>query len=145
MATESSCGGPVARARKWVDDRGRLRIVAQGTVAGRRRRRTRIIPGNDQELADEVVKQLNVKFALGDYSFLLEGGIERHEPKQASRPPSQTTFSDWARQWLEENQPPVIGQGTYDNYRSMLRGLSRRFGELPINSLESHDDARPPR
>ena len=80
----SALENPLARARKWVDDRGRLPVVGQGTVKGQRLRRYRIVPGNDEALADEIVRQLNVRFALGDLSFL--AGNAKNEPVAEAAP-----------------------------------------------------------
>ena len=115
MQDQRNAGGEfVARARKWIDDRGRLRVVAQGNLYGRRVRRYRIIPKNDEELADEVVRQLNVQFALGDLSFLTSGTTRVAPPDgNQARDISEPTFAEWATRWLESYQPPV--------YHKMLR------------------------
>jgi integrase len=131
----STLGKPLARARKWIDDRGRLRVVGQGTVDGRRIRRYRIVPGNDGDLADEIVRQLNVRFALGDLSFLTRnakgGQVSEPAPKTADH-----KFGEWAEQWLESSKPPTVSRRTHQNYSYIVRALCRRFGELQLRSVD---------
>ena len=70
-ALEPSMMAAMARASIATDDRGRLCVTAIRRVDGRRIRRRKIVPGNDRELAEEVVRQLNRDFALGDFSWPL--------------------------------------------------------------------------
>ena len=131
----STAGEPLARARKWVDDRGRLRVVGQGNVGGRRIRRYRIVPGNDEALADEIVRQLNVRFALGDLSFLT-GNVKSSQVSEAAPKTAEHTFSEWAEQWLDSYRPPTVSRRTHQNYSYIVRALCRRFGELPLASVD---------
>jgi hypothetical protein len=127
----SALENTLARARKWVDDRGRLRVVGQGTVKGRRLRRYRIVPGNDEALADEIVRQLNVRFALGDLSFL--AGNPKNEPVAEAAPKTPGyTFGEWADKWLESCEPPAVSRRTHRNYAYIVRALCGRIGELPL-------------
>lgn len=128
-------GEPLARARKWVDDRGRLRVVGQGTVKGRRVRRYRIVPGNDEALADEIIRQLNVRFALGDLSFLT-GNARGGQASEAAPNTAEHTFGEWAEQWIESYKPPTVSRRTHQNYSYIVRALCRRFGGLPLGSVD---------
>ncbi len=131
----SALENTLARARKWVDDRGRLRVVGQGTVKGRRLRRYRIVPGNDEALADEIVRQLNVRFALGDLSFL--AGNPKNEPVAEAAPKAPGyTFGEWADKWLESCEPPAVSRRTHRNYAYIVRALCGRIGELPLTSVD---------
>ncbi len=126
----------MARAKTWVDPRGRLNVVARGTENGRELKRRQIIKGNDQTLADEVVRQLNARFAMGDLSWLKEP-MRRAAEAQPKHVP--VTLDEWAQQWLESNKPPVIGKRTWENYSIHVRDLTARLGSRRLTSLRTGD------
>ncbi len=125
----------VPKARLWTDDRGRLNVVGQGVLmrAGTRVRRKRrmIVPKGDPELGAEIVRQLNVQFAMGDASWL-EGQTDP-EPK----PVRPSTLSEWAPLWLQSCAPPVIGQRTWYNYSIHVRDLVERLGQRSLGSIDT--------
>jgi hypothetical protein len=84
--------GPMARARWGRDDRGRVCVFGSAkTAAGTRLRRRIVVPGNDEELAAETVRELNRRFALGDLTWFEE------DTRRAGRTrrPRAPTLSDW--------------------------------------------------
>ncbi|MEE9279160.1 MAG: tyrosine-type recombinase/integrase [Myxococcota bacterium] len=112
-------------------------MISQGVLGGRRYRRRQLIPDNDEELAAELVRQLNVRFTLGDFRYVTrtEGVGGRASPAQsASR--DTLLFSQWAPRWLESYRPPVVGQRCYENYRQKAHSLMNRFGAQLLAAID---------
>lgn len=127
----------MARAVVWTDPRGRLNVVARGVVSlpdGRKLRvkRRRIIGRNDVALAEEVARQLNVRFALGDLSWLLEAHALPAQKPAAAPISSAMTFAEWAPRWLETYAPPAVGRRTWQNYGYAVEALVARLGPKPL-------------
>ena len=138
MARGSKAENAMApKARIWWDERGRLNVVSQGTLAGRRRRKRVLIPDNDEELAAEVKRQLNTRFALGDYSDLLPR-VEDAAPVP-SRLAGTVPFEDWASSWLESYRPPAVSPRCHENYRHKKEALTERFGRRPVGTIGQAD------
>ncbi len=60
----------------WDRSRGTpaLYVYASGKVDGRRKQRRMRIARNEEALAEEVARELNRRFLLGDFSFFEKGG-----------------------------------------------------------------------
>ncbi len=120
---------PLARARIGRNGRGELTIYATASVAGRRLRRARRIPGDDVELAGEVLRQLNARLALGDLSFFADP-----EPP-APRERCTVTFADIAKAWLESVKPPELEESTWRTYRTQRDRLTAALGTLALADI----------
>ena len=61
-------------AKAWVSRTrlGKVRVRARGRVAGKIIEREMIVPDNDTDLAEEMKRELNRRFMLGDFSWLTE-------------------------------------------------------------------------
>lgn len=121
----------MARARLGWDDRGRLVVFASHRAPTGRMRKRRIIPGKNVELGEEVVRQLNRDFALGDLSFF-EEPVVKAPPRRAHRTPAFDVVAD---AWLESVRPPEIEESTYRGYASHVKSLktlllAARIGEV---------------
>ena len=119
----------MAKAAIWWDPRGRLNVVARATLDGKALKRRRIVAQNDETLAQDIVRQLNLQFAMGDLSWLLDG----QRPRTKS---SNPTLSEWAEIWLERCRPPVIGRRTWENYAIAKRDLVKRLGDRRLASID---------
>ena len=109
-----------------------LYVYASGKVNGRRQQRRMRIAGDDETLAEEVARELNRRFLLGDFSF-----FEKASRTQAVRKQPNLRFSleEWGSQWLQSYQPPVVELETWKNYRAHLRDLTRRIGHLRLEEI----------
>jgi hypothetical protein len=124
---------PMARAVVWKDSRGRLNVIGRGVIGGQRYWRRLIIPKNDEVLAREFARALNLRFALGDLSWLLEARGARAKSRKTKAP---ATLGGWAPQWLEGYRPPVVGPRTWYNYSLHVRDLVARLGRRTLPSIE---------
>jgi integrase len=115
----------MARAVVWKDSRGRLNVIGRGVIGGQRYWRRLIIPKNDEVLAKEFARALNLRFALGDLSWLLQARGARAKSRKTKAP---ATLGGWAPQWLEGYRPPVVGPRTWYNYSLHVRDLVKRLG-----------------
>lgn len=123
----------MARAVVWKDERGRLNVIARGIAAGQRYRRRAVVPDNDRELAEEMARQLNLQFALGNLSWLVEGQTGRLRARKRSVP---ATLAEWAEQWLEGYKPPIVGPRTWYNYSLHVQDLVKRLGGRPLATID---------
>ena len=125
----------MARARTGRDDRGRLCVFASVRAPGGQRLRKRIVvPGDDESLAAETVRELNRRFALGDLSWFLEP-TPRAPRRTAPRAPM---VARWCERWLEESRGE-IGDHTWRTYRSEANDLARRFGDRRLDQITVSD------
>lgn len=125
----------MARARTGRDDRGRLCVFASVRASGGQRLRKRIVvPGDDESLAAETVRELNRRFALGDLSWFLEP-TPRAPRRTAPRAPM---VAQWCERWLEESRGE-IGDHTWRTYRSEANDLARRFGDRRLDQITVSD------
>ncbi len=115
---------PVPRARKFFDDRGRLNVEASVRSGGTRQRRRWIIPGNDEETAVALLKELNLRLAMGEYDRVFRRKSERRDARTSTGP----TLGSWIPEWLELYRPPNVGQRTF-GFRTDHNGHGLRVGE----------------
>jgi hypothetical protein len=109
--------------------------VAQGNIEGRRIRRYRVILGNDEALADEIIRHLNVRFALGDVSSLTCNAKDSQAKEEASKT-TDPTFGEWAEQWLDSHRGLIVSRRAHQNYGHIVRSLCHRVGESPLASVD---------
>ena len=122
----------MARARAGRDDRGRLCVFGRALVRGVERRRRIVVPGDDEALAGETVRELNRRFALGDLSWFAQG-------REGARPPPRVLMlADWSARWLEQLEGQVTAH-TFKDYRSHVRDILRRFGERRLDRITPGD------
>ena len=101
-------------------------------MRGVEKRRRIVIPGDEEALADETVRELNRRFALGDLSWFEES---RDEPR---RPRPTLLLADWSERWLEQLEGQVTAH-TFKDYRSHVRDLVRRLGERRMHRITPGD------
>lgn len=51
---------------------------------------------------------------------------------------SNTRFEEYAKEWLENNKPPVLAPKTYVRYQSLLKNINTAIGNIPLVKLQSH-------
>ncbi len=99
----------MASARWGRDDRGRVVVYVQGNVDGERVEVRRIVPRNDEALAQRAVEAHQARFLTGDLQVLADALRSRcakrsHDRKSLSRSPKASptglTVSEWHNQWL---------------------------------------------
>jgi len=122
----------MARARASRDDRGRLCVFGRAVVRGVEKRRRIVIPDDDEALADETVRDLNRRFALGDLAWFEERHDEPRRVRQA------LTLADWSERWLEQLDGQVTAH-TFKDYRSHVRDLVQRLGERRMDRITPGD------
>ena len=109
-----------------------LYVYASGKVDGRRQQRRMRIAGDDEALAEEVARELNRRFLLGDFSFFEKASRAQTARKQ---PNLRFDLEEWGSHWLESYEPPVVELATWKNYRAHLRDLARRIGHLRLEEI----------
>ncbi len=129
-------------ARAWVSRErgGRVCVHGEGTIEGRRVQRRLRVAGNDEDLAQETARQLNGRFILGDYGWLLERKKPRR-PRRSRRPATliAPTLGEWIDTWLETVRPPELSLHVWKNYQGHGRDLRRRLGSLRLTEIEVGD------
>ena len=109
-----------------------LYVYASGKVDGRRQQRRIRIAGDDEALAEEVARELNRRFLLGDFSFFEKASRAQTARKQ---PSLRFDLEEWGSHWLETYKPPVVELATWKNYRAHLRDLARRIGHIRLEEI----------
>ena len=139
------------RARVGRDDRGRLNVYASGRIvtvdpatgASKRERLQRrvIVPDDDAELAEEIARDLNRRFAVGDLSFFdsvrKAPAARRAEVGQIPQTTAAAswTFSEWYKKWIKTYEPPHVSKRCYVNYRTHGQWFVSRFGAIALESI----------
>ena len=90
------------------------------------------LPEDDdvEDVAREMVKELNRRFAMGDYGWLTE---KRKRPTKRRRP-TREPFGPWSDSWIE-SMKGQIGEHTWRSYKSAQRALKAQLGELRLDRV----------
>ncbi len=121
----------MGRARVWIEpSTGRVNVIGQGIVNGKRLTRRMSVAENNRDLADEIARELNRRFMLLDFSWLLAS------PAPERPTVSPATFAEWAPRWLQSYRPPTVSRRTWDNYRYSVEDLVRRIGDRHLDRVD---------
>jgi integrase len=110
---------------------GQLYLYGTATIEGKRIRKAKHIPKDDEEVGAEAERELNLRFAMGDLSWF-------DAPTAPARLRNATVsprFTDWAKDWIESNKAPEIEESTWRNYRAHKDDLVKRIGDLRLESI----------
>lgn len=120
----------MAKARLgWKN--GQLYLYGSATIDGKRIRKAKRIPKDDEDVGAEAERELNLRFAMGDMAW-----FDAPPPPARLRNSAATPrFSEWAEEWIESNRAPEIEESTWRNYRAHKDDLVKRLGDLRLDSI----------
>ncbi len=137
----------MASARWGRDDRGRVVVYVQGNIDGERVEIRRIVPRNDETLAQRAVEAHQARFLTGDLQVLADALRSRRAKKLRGRKslfrspkalPIGLTVAEWHDQWLKSLRG-TIGEHTWRSYRSATKTLLPRIGNRSMAELSVAD------
>jgi integrase len=106
-------------------------VKAKGRIDGKLFRRSRRIPEDNVALGEEMVADLQRRFAMGDYSWLTEGERNRVYKRATV---NRTTFEKFSQSWLDAQRGQISEHG-WRSYRSAVRDLQKRIGSTAISQI----------
>ena len=87
---------------------GQLYLYGTATIEGKRIRKAKHIPKDDEEVGVEAERELHLRFALGELSWFDAPAA----PARLRNATVSPRFADWAKEWIESNKAPEIEEST---------------------------------